>query len=217
MGANRGAIDAVVTAVRHDLGQRDRYGLPDPGIAPAPKPPVDGVPVTVFGRDIAPRRAAAEPPEYPVNDRPVRFGPPTSPPVRCINRQQTPQNTPFRFAQIASAQACLQKAALNQSRSFTSTNLSTPPSARRSRCCENKRAQRGCRSQPPPDSNSSCRSLSKVGESDRPFYCEDVEERFGKWRTCPLAFPLSQIGWEADIAHQRFKPRFGEMPRPSKV
>ena len=129
MGANRGAIDAVVTAVRHDLGQRDRYGLPDPGIAPAPKPPVNRVPVAVFGRDIAPRRAATEPPEYPVNDRPVRFGPPTSPPVRCINRQQTPQNTPFRFAQIASAQACLQKAALNQPRSFASTNLSTPPSS----------------------------------------------------------------------------------------
>ena len=35
--ANGGAIDAVVAAVRHDLRQRDRNGLPGPGFAPAPE------------------------------------------------------------------------------------------------------------------------------------------------------------------------------------
>jgi CubicO group peptidase (beta-lactamase class C family) len=63
VGANGGAVDAVVAAVRHDLGQRDRYGLPDLGLAPAPKPQVDCVPVAVFGRSIAPWRAAAKTPE----------------------------------------------------------------------------------------------------------------------------------------------------------
>ena len=31
MGADGSAVDAMVTAVRHDLSQRHRYGLPDPG------------------------------------------------------------------------------------------------------------------------------------------------------------------------------------------
>ena len=31
MGADGSAVDAIVTAVRHDLSQRHRHGLPDPG------------------------------------------------------------------------------------------------------------------------------------------------------------------------------------------
>ena len=111
---------------RHDLGQRDRYGFPNPGLAPAPKPTVNRVPVALFGRHIAPRHAAAQPPENSIDDRTVVFGWPPAPSGRRINRQQTLQNTPFRFAQIAPAQAPLEKGALNQPPSLASTNLSTP-------------------------------------------------------------------------------------------
>lgn len=89
MGANRGAIDAVVAAVRHDLGQRDRDGLPDPSLAPAPEPAVDCVPVAVFGGDIAPWRATTKPPKYAVDDGPVLLGTAATTPVRRIDRQQT--------------------------------------------------------------------------------------------------------------------------------
>jgi hypothetical protein len=100
-------------------------------IAPAAKPPIDCVPVAKLGRNIAPRRAAAKPPEYSVDDRPVLFGRTTAPSLRRINRQQACQNTPFRFVQIAPAQARLQKAAMNPALRFASTNLSTPPRRRR--------------------------------------------------------------------------------------
>lgn len=62
MGANRGAIDAVMAAVGHDLGQRDRDGFPDAGLALTSESSVDRIPVTVFGRNITPRRPAAKPP-----------------------------------------------------------------------------------------------------------------------------------------------------------
>ena len=127
MGANRGAIDAVVAAVGHDLSERDRDGLPDPGLAPASEPAIDRVPVAVFGRNITPGRPAAKPPQYAVDDRPVLLWTPTSPPVRRIDRQQTLQNTPFCFAQITPAQTCLQKEALNQPARDASTNSSTSP------------------------------------------------------------------------------------------
>jgi len=127
MGANRGAIDAVVAAIRHDLSQCDRHCLPGPGFAPSPEPPIDRVPIAVLGRNIAPRCAAAKPPEYAVNNQTALFGRSPAPSVRRIDRQQTLQNTPFRFAQITPAQARLQKEALNQSPSLASTNLSTPP------------------------------------------------------------------------------------------
>ena len=127
MGANGGAINAIVAAISHDLGQRNRDGLPDPSFAPAPEPPVDRIPVTVFRRNIAPWRAAAKPPEYTVDNRSVLFGA-TAPTSFCrFNRQQVLQNTPFRFTQIASPQTCLQMAALNQTANCASTNLSTPP------------------------------------------------------------------------------------------
>ncbi len=112
VGANGGAVDAIVATVRHDLDQRDRYGIPDPGLAQAPKPPVTHIPVAVFGRHVAPCRAAAKPPEYPVDNRTVVFGLTTAPSVFWINRQQGAQNTPFRYAQIAPAQPCLPKGSL---------------------------------------------------------------------------------------------------------
>lgn len=127
MGAKRGAVDAVVATVRHGFGQCHRHSLPDPGVVPPPEWPIDRVPVAVFGRDIAPWRSATQPPEYAIDDRAVLLGAATAPPVLCLNRQQTLQNTPFRFAQIAPAQACLQKAGLNQPERQPSTNLSTPP------------------------------------------------------------------------------------------
>ncbi len=129
MGTNRGAIDAVMAAVCHDLCQCDGYGLPNSGFAPPPEPPIDRIPIAVFGRNIAPRRATAKPPEYTVDNCAVPFRPPATTPVRCRNRQQTLQNTPFCFRKIASAQDCLQKAALNQASTTTSTNLSTPPNS----------------------------------------------------------------------------------------
>lgn len=44
--------------------------------------------------------------------------------------QQVPQNAPFRFSEIASAQACLQKAALNQPFHSTSTCFRSPATGR---------------------------------------------------------------------------------------
>lgn len=87
MGANRGAVDAVVAAVGHDLSERDRNGFPNPGLAPTPKPSVDRIPVAEFGRNITPRGAAPKPPKYPVDDRMVLFWSSASPSVCCLNRQ----------------------------------------------------------------------------------------------------------------------------------
>ena len=49
VGADCGAVDAVVAAVRHHLGQRDRHGFPDPSLAPTSKPAIDRVPTAVLG------------------------------------------------------------------------------------------------------------------------------------------------------------------------
>ena len=95
MGTNRGAIDAVVTAVRHDLRQCDGRSLPDPGFAPPPEPPTDRVPIALLGRNIASGGATAKPPEYAVDDGAVPFRPPATPTVPCLNRQQLFQDTPF--------------------------------------------------------------------------------------------------------------------------
>lgn len=120
MGANCGAVDAVVAAVRHDLGEHYRHGLPDPGLAPASEPTIDGVPTAVFGRDIPPWSAAAEPPENAVDDRTILLGRSTSAAFVRVDGQQALENTPFCFGEIAPAQTCLQKAALNQSSWATS-------------------------------------------------------------------------------------------------
>ena len=87
MGADCGAVDAVVAAVRHDFGERHGYGLPDPGLAPSPEPAIDGVPTAVFGRHIAPWSAAAKPPEYAVDYRAVLLGTPAATTVLRLNRQ----------------------------------------------------------------------------------------------------------------------------------
>jgi hypothetical protein len=123
-----GAVDAAMAAVHHDLGQRDRYGFPDPGLAPAPDPPADRVPVAIFGRHIAPSRAVAKPPKYAVDDRTVLFGRTSTPPVRRVNWQQSREKTPLGFTQIAPAQARHERKALDRPPGLASTNLSTRPS-----------------------------------------------------------------------------------------
>src|SRR3546814_12934070 len=87
-----------MATVRHDLCQRDGYSLPDPSVAPTPEPSVDCVPVPIFRRNIAPWRAAAEPPKYAVDNQTVLIRTASAPPARRANRQQTPQNAPFRPA-----------------------------------------------------------------------------------------------------------------------
>ena len=54
----------AASAVRHDLGQRNRNHLPDPGIAPSTERPIDRVPVAALERNVAPGRNAAQPLEY---------------------------------------------------------------------------------------------------------------------------------------------------------
>lgn len=120
MRANNGAVDAVVAAVCHDLGQRHGNGFPDPGFTPASEPAIDRVPTAIFGRDIASRSAAAEPPQDAVDNRAVLLGTPASATVLGLDWQQTLQNAPFPLGEIASAQAYLQKAALNQPTAFAS-------------------------------------------------------------------------------------------------
>jgi len=85
------------------------------GLALPAEPAIDGVPAPVFRRHVVPRRAAPEPPEYAVDDRAVLIGRSISAPVLALDRQHVLQDAPFRLGEIASAQACLQKAALNQS------------------------------------------------------------------------------------------------------
>ena len=114
MGADCGAVDTVVAAVRHDLGQRNRDRLPDPGFTPSPEPPIDRIPAAIFGRHVAPWSAAAKPPQDAVDNRTVLFRASASTTVLRLDGQQALQNPPFCFSEIAPAQACLQKTALNQ-------------------------------------------------------------------------------------------------------
>ena len=127
VGADNGAVDAVVAAVHHDLGERHRHGFPDPGFAPSSEPPIDRVPTAIFGRHVAPRCSATKPPENTVDDRSVLLGRRASTTVFRLYGQQALQNAPFRFSEIAPAQACLQKAALNQSSSARSIMSASPP------------------------------------------------------------------------------------------
>lgn len=68
MGTNGDAVDAVMAAVRLDLSERNGNGLPDPGFTPSPEPPIDGVLAAILGRHVAPRSAAAEPPQDAVEN-----------------------------------------------------------------------------------------------------------------------------------------------------
>ena len=139
-----------MTAVRHDFGERHCDGLPDPGFTPSPEPTIDAVPTAVFGRHVAPRSTAPKPPEDAVDDRAVLLGRPASTTVRGLDGQQTLQNAPFRFGEIAPAQACLQKEALNQPYGTTSITLS--PAAL---ICPKTRR---CRDKSPPPAQSFARS-----------------------------------------------------------
>ena len=127
VSADGGTIDAVVAGVRHHLGQGDRHDLPGAGLAPAPEPPVDRVPLAVLLRHVAPRSTATQPPQNAVQNRTVLGRTPSATTHRWLDRQQILQDPPLCFAQIAPAQSRLQKEALNQPPDPASTNLSTPP------------------------------------------------------------------------------------------
>lgn len=85
------------------------------------------IPNAVFGWNILPRRTATKSPKYAVDDCTVLLRATAASPIDGFNRKQILQDTPFGFAQIASARNCLQKAVLNQASINTSTNSSTPP------------------------------------------------------------------------------------------
>ena len=89
MGADCGAVDTVMAAICHDLGERYGDGLPDPGFTPSPEPAINGVPVAIFGRHVAPRGTATEPPEYAIDDRTVVLGPRSSTTVFRLDGQQS--------------------------------------------------------------------------------------------------------------------------------
>jgi len=112
-----------VAAVCHDLSQGHRNRFPDASLAPPSEPPIDCVPATIFGRHVSPRSATPEPPENAVDDRAVLLRWPASTAFLRLDWQQVLQNAPFRFGQIAPAQACLQKAALNQPIPSASTSF----------------------------------------------------------------------------------------------
>jgi hypothetical protein len=131
MGANRGAVDAVVPALGHCFSQSNRDTFPDTAGAPASEPTVDRVPIAVFLRHIPPWRAGPQPPENAVDHIPIVFWRTATSALAwfSLNRQQNLQNTPFRFRQIATAQGCLpESAALNQFLIQASMILSTRPS-----------------------------------------------------------------------------------------
>src|SRR3974390_1001440 len=131
MGANRGAIDVVVPALCHGLGESDGDALPDTGGTPSPESPIDRIPVAILLRNVAPWRAGAQSPQDTVDDITIILGwsATAALPRLSLNRQQNPQNTPLDLCQIAAAQGCLlESAALNQNRIHASMNLSTPPS-----------------------------------------------------------------------------------------
>jgi hypothetical protein len=121
MGANGGAIDAVVAGVCHDFGERHGNGLPDPGLTPSAEPAIDGVPTAIFSRNVTSRCTAAKPPEDAVDDGAVLLRASATPTVFGLDGKQTLQNAPLRFGKIAPAQACLQKAAF-ESRSSHDVN-----------------------------------------------------------------------------------------------
>ena len=126
MGADCGAIDAVMAAVCHDFGQTHRHSLPDPGFAPSAEPAMDSVPASVFGRHVAPQDAAPEAPEYAVDDRAVLLGRSSSATVLWLDWQQALQDTPFCFGKISPAQACVLKRSLE---STLSRHVNHPSSA----------------------------------------------------------------------------------------
>lgn len=97
-----------MAAFRHRLGERDRHALPDARGAPSSEAPVDRVPVAVLLRHVAPRRAAAQTPQDAVDNIAIILGRAASAALAglAFDRQQTLQNPPFRFRQIAATHDC---------------------------------------------------------------------------------------------------------------
>ena len=113
MGANRGAIDVVVPALRHRLGESDGDALPDTAGAPAPEAPIDRIPIAIFLRNIAPWRASAQPPQNSIDDVAIIFGRPSSAALAglSLNRQQNfkiRHSTSVRSPRLKAASSNLQ-------------------------------------------------------------------------------------------------------------
>lgn len=121
MGADCSAVDAVMAAVYHGLGQCHGNGLPGPGFTPSSELPIDGVPTAIFGQNVAPWSAATEPPKYAVDNRAVLLRRPALSTIFRLDWQQAFQNTPFSLGEIASVHACFQKAVSNQPTGTQST------------------------------------------------------------------------------------------------
>jgi hypothetical protein len=96
------------------LGQNRRGGLPDAGRAPASEALVHRHPLAVLLRQVAPRRAGAHPPQNAVHDGPVVARRTTLAPA--LGRQEVFQQSPFRFAQIASTHEPLPPRGILESR-----------------------------------------------------------------------------------------------------
>lgn len=113
----------VVSAVRHNLGQRHGQGFPVPSFAQTSKPAIDRVLVAVFGWNVALRRAATEPSEYHVDGDRLCSGRWPRPRLAAASRSK--HAIPLRLDRPA--QFRLQKEALNQP-------LRASSSHRRARC-----------------------------------------------------------------------------------
>ena len=89
MGANRRAVDVVVPALRHGLGESNGGALPDARCAPSSEAPKDRVPIAVLLWDVAPWRAGPQPPQDAIDDIAIVLGRPTTPSLSNIpfNRQ----------------------------------------------------------------------------------------------------------------------------------
>ena len=74
MSANRGAVDVIMPALRHGLGERDGDALPDTGDAPSSEPPIDRIPVAILLRNVVPWRAGAWAPQKAVYDVAILLG-----------------------------------------------------------------------------------------------------------------------------------------------
>ena len=99
--------------VGHCAGERRGDSLPDARFAPSSEALINRHPLAVFFRHVPPRRASADAPQNPVHDLPVVMRRTTL--AASLRRQKVPQQTPFRFAQIATTQIRLpQEASLNQ-------------------------------------------------------------------------------------------------------
>src|SRR5262249_50251138 len=130
VAANPSAVDAVVPTLGHCLGESGRHALPDTGLAPPQKAPIDRIPWAALLRHISPWGAGSQPPKNAIDD--IAF---VLRRAACACRgllvwQHPFQNPPFGLRQIAPTQGCTpESAALNQFGIRASTNLSTQPRA----------------------------------------------------------------------------------------